>query len=336
MVSRNTTIDLMRLAGILLIILAHVNPPNVLFQIRTFDVPMMVFVSGMSYYYSGKTNVRIVPYILSRFKRLVLPVWVFFSLFFSFIYAFGVTSFTNDLTIKTIILTFMLSGFGYVWIIKVFLLVALLSPLLTLLANRVSGYFISILAFFFLMISLLISKLIPHPTPFIIYFLINDIIIPCISYGSVFILGYKALSLSKKQIYFSIAMFSTIFIAYIACNYFQYGRIDMPQSYKYPPTLYYVAFSLIMTFTVFMIIKSLKIGKINPLFEFASSNTIWIYLWHIPVVEFFKRNDSNTNFIIKYLSAIVIASTIVCIQTLIVNKIVWSKKKSIIKTVFTG
>lgn len=48
---RNMTVDAMRCFGLLLIILAHVSPPDTLFQIRTFDVPMMVFISGMSYFY---------------------------------------------------------------------------------------------------------------------------------------------------------------------------------------------------------------------------------------------------------------------------------------------
>ncbi len=75
---RNVTIDILRLCGLLLIMLAHVNPPNIIFQIRTFDVPMMVFVSGVSYYLSKKANVDFFSYAYSRFKRLVLPVWIFY------------------------------------------------------------------------------------------------------------------------------------------------------------------------------------------------------------------------------------------------------------------
>ncbi len=44
--NRNVVVDLMRFLGIALIILAHVEPPNIIFQARTFDVPMMVFVSN--------------------------------------------------------------------------------------------------------------------------------------------------------------------------------------------------------------------------------------------------------------------------------------------------
>lgn len=83
MVRRDTTIAVMRAIGLMLIILAHVSPPNILFQLRTFDVPMMLFVSGMSYFIAAKKNVSLVPYVISRFKRLVLPAWIFITIFLS-------------------------------------------------------------------------------------------------------------------------------------------------------------------------------------------------------------------------------------------------------------
>ncbi len=64
---RDVTIDILRVCGLLLIMLAHVNPPNLIFQIRTFDVPMMVFVSGVSYFLSKKADVSYFSYAFSRF-----------------------------------------------------------------------------------------------------------------------------------------------------------------------------------------------------------------------------------------------------------------------------
>lgn len=86
---RDKTIDIMRVIGIMLIILAHVSPPEFLFQLRTFDVPMMIFISGMSYYVASKKDVKIVPYVKSRFRRLVVPAWIFITLFYITIYVFN-------------------------------------------------------------------------------------------------------------------------------------------------------------------------------------------------------------------------------------------------------
>ena len=47
--SRDFTIDMLRFVGVSLILLAHIVPPDGLFQLRSFDVPLMIFVSGLSY-----------------------------------------------------------------------------------------------------------------------------------------------------------------------------------------------------------------------------------------------------------------------------------------------
>lgn len=51
---RDSSVDYLRVVGLLLIILAHVHAPKIVHQIRTFDVPLMVFTSGMCYAISSK------------------------------------------------------------------------------------------------------------------------------------------------------------------------------------------------------------------------------------------------------------------------------------------
>ena len=43
---RNYGIDFLKTLGLLLIILAHISAPQWINQIRNFDVPLMVFLSG--------------------------------------------------------------------------------------------------------------------------------------------------------------------------------------------------------------------------------------------------------------------------------------------------
>jgi len=52
--SRVVQIDILRFIGLSLIVFAHVKPPTILFEIRSFDVPLMLFISGMSYVIAGK------------------------------------------------------------------------------------------------------------------------------------------------------------------------------------------------------------------------------------------------------------------------------------------
>lgn len=326
----------MRLLGILLIILAHVNPPNIIFQARTFDVPMMIFISGMSYSISGKSSVKIVPYMISRFKRLVLPVWFFFSLFFLYAYLFNYADLQDRITIKTIALTFLLSGFGYVWIIKVFLLIALLSPLLTLVANKFNGYSLSIVSMALLIISSLLYKTVPIGHYVIINSLITDIFIPCISYGAVFLLGYRSMSFTKKKVLFSLSVNLFAFIVCVAINLANHEGLAGPQQYKYPPTIYFISFSLVMTWIIYVTFNKINVKELNGVIKFISSNTIWIYLWHIPVVEYFKASNMNWNFAIKYIIAVVISTSITYIQVSLVKKITKGNNKKMINIVFTG
>lgn len=119
MVERDRSIDIIRSLGLLCIILAHVNPPFILFQVRNFDVPLMVFISG--YLFGGKNqtfkSIRdITSYLWKRFVRLVLPVWAFLSLFYSiqhffpFLFKIDYTQYPN-----IILSSYMLmDGFGYV------------------------------------------------------------------------------------------------------------------------------------------------------------------------------------------------------------------------------
>jgi fucose 4-O-acetylase-like acetyltransferase len=79
---RDFGLDVLKVVGLFCIILAHVKPVDIVFQVRNFDVPLMVFLSGFSFYISGGVKGSYREYFFKRVKRLVIPVWIFFCLFF--------------------------------------------------------------------------------------------------------------------------------------------------------------------------------------------------------------------------------------------------------------
>ena len=332
---RNVIIDAMRFLGLLLIMLAHVNPPGPIFQIRTFDVPMMVFVSGMSFFLSKKSDISFITYSLSRFKRLVLPVWAFLTLFFSCIYLFKPEGFLDLLSFKIIASTFMLNGFGYVWVIRVFLVIAILSPLYVYIAEKANGYITSLIALTMLLCSLAASTINYENESKLIGHLFYDVIFPAISYGAVFIIGYKFIHFKNLEKIFLLLLFTLSLLIYVAYNYVTHNAIYGPQTYKYPPTLYYISFSIVMIMIVNYALNILLDKKQLPsIILKISSNTIWIYLWHIPVVEFFYRYNTGLNFIVKYILAVGISTTIALIQTSLIKRIFQNSKA--IRNIFTG
>lgn len=335
LMQRNMTIDVMRVMGLLLIILAHVNPPGILFQFRTFDVPMMIFVSGVSYYLSKASNMNFTTYSLSRFQRLVFPVWAFLIIFFSVLYVFKPLRFMGLLTVDNIISTFLLGGFGYVWIIRVFLIISILSPFYAYFIKELNGYLTTLLSLLLLLLSLSIFVFTDVDHPNNRYSFISDVILPTISYGAVFILGYRFLTYSKIQVLFTFFVFLAVFITYVIYNYLAHEVVYGPQVYKYPPTLYYISYSVIITIVIYYLIeKYLPAARLPSILFSMSSNTIWIYLWHIPVVEYFYRYNPSVNFIIKYVFAVFIATILALTQKKIIVK--FFSKYRIMKVIFTG
>lgn len=58
MQDRDESLDILRSIAFIGLIIAHVNPPVFLMQLRNFDVPMMVFISGVAFAMSpGRKNV---------------------------------------------------------------------------------------------------------------------------------------------------------------------------------------------------------------------------------------------------------------------------------------
>lgn len=132
--TRDISLDYIRLIGIFLIILAHIpDVPSVVMAIRRFDVPLMVIISG--YLFSKVQTIEeknISIYLSKRFKRLVLPVWVFLCIFFTAIVLIvKIIGYRYPFTLEQICRSFfLLDGIGYVWIIRIYLFVALIGPYL--------------------------------------------------------------------------------------------------------------------------------------------------------------------------------------------------------------
>ena len=129
-VANKEQINLLKTIGLLLIVLSHVSPGYFLMQLRVFDVPLMVLISGYlaeSSYSRAKT---VFQYYLKRFLRLYVPTALFLTFFFLF-YDYTITPlpFSQIQIIRSYALLFS-QTIGYVWIIRVFLLCALIVPLI--------------------------------------------------------------------------------------------------------------------------------------------------------------------------------------------------------------
>ena len=133
---REPSIDILRFIGLSLLILAHVDSPYLLKQIRMFDVPMMVFISGLSY--GGKRIDNTGHFYWSRIKRLLIPVWTFIPIYLlphALLQSLGLLD--SGFTWIGFFESFLFYGdaMGYIWIFKVFIIVMLATPILIKLNN---------------------------------------------------------------------------------------------------------------------------------------------------------------------------------------------------------
>lgn len=317
---RNYRIDLLRFIGLSMIIFAHIGSYGVLFQIRNFDVPLMVLVSGMSFGLSYKMNEKYFNYLWKRVKRLVFPVWIFLTIYFTSLLMLDPQSL--DLDLKTVITSYLLiNGIGYVWIIKVFILVAMISPLIFKLHTGITSHkkYFFVLALVFIIyefIRYLSLPYIQNGTGKAI----SNITHYIVPYGVVFAVGLRMPILKNVQIkYLSIVSFLLFSISALAL-YFIYDQLIATQNYKYPPSIYYFSYALFVSCTLWLysekidtIFKKIKIEKVVT---FMAHNSIWIYLWHIPIVKYF-----NAHFLIKYIIVISLATILTFIQVHLVKKI---------------
>lgn len=316
--SRDIRFDILKAIGLFCIILAHtISKENLLFQFRNFDVPLMVIVSGALFYYSCQNKkYSFWNYVKRRIPRLMAPVWCFLVFFFSFTYLKSLLLEQKyPFSSKNVIESFLLlDGIGYVWIIRVFVAIAILSPLLLKLRHSLSSnkQFLECLSIIYITYEILVNLIgnLSHPVTnnavidwfvrkifFIGYYIgVKEILFLAIPYGCLFGLGMMLTKLSKRSVACILAFFLSVFLI-LAIYYAQEaGHFVFSQDYKYPPQLYYLSYSIFMSLTLYLGINFLyketqvhqKIKGLTNFLVFVSSSSLWIYLWHIFFLKYWK------------------------------------------------
>ncbi|MGP1718259.1 MAG: acyltransferase family protein [Methylophilus sp.] len=336
---RDDRIDILRFIGLSMIILAHVDPPGLLFQLRNFDVPLMILVSAMSFGLSYKANEPYPSYVWKRIKRLVFPVWAFLTTYFLTIYIFNPGS--DELDSTTVLTSYtLLEGIGYVWIIRVFLLVALVSPYLYSWHQKTprNRQYFGTLALSFLAYELVRYFSLPYIQPGAGE-LVSAAVLYVIPYGILFALGLRMPQLNTRQVYAIAFMSLAILIFAGVWLFLVYDEVVPTQSLKYPPSIYYFSYALFISSLLWihsgLVDHTIEKFKLKPLVLFVARNSIWVYLWHIPLIK-----TIHTHYLLKYLIAFSVAVMLTYMQIWMIghllNRIQSEPWRKNIKMVFTG
>lgn len=302
--TRDGYIDFLRFLGVTLVMIAHVNAPFMVNQVRSFDVPLMVFVSGLCF--SGReVSASWSKFFWPRIKRLLIPVYIILALYFCFLYVAHIKTTPTRLIYSVFLLN---DGVvGYVWIIRVFLLIMLFTPLMTRISRKLSGTKLSMLLVAIAIVNeLACTVILGMDTSSIIGLVVYNCIPFSLAYGIVFLIGLKTPELcerKKKQVLI-IAIILGI-ICHI-CLYLT-GADYSIFGYKYPPRFPYYIYGIV----VCLLLWTYRLPSVmyNSSFsKFVGRNTIWIYLWHIFMLVI-ANNITHVwycSFLLVYFGAIII------------------------------
>lgn len=336
---RNDRIDILRFIGLAMIILTHSDPSTIILQIRSFDVPLIVLVSGMSFAISYKKE-KYVFYLWKRIKRLLFPVWIFLTALFAFIYSTGY--FAQLISPRIVASSYLLiSGIGYVWIIRVFLMVALVAPAIFNFSENTkshSRYFMIIGAVYICHELLLLA---PRPNlGLLIGSAYENTVLYILPYSAIFAIGLRFLQLSKTEV-IRLSIGSLTVTGIIGTALFAVtGNFHNTFEYKFPPSIYYLSYALGVSGLIYLasdkIIEKIKSMFFYPFIMFIAQNSIWVYLWHIPLIKMIHFPSYY-----KYPFLFAVASIIAYVQVIIVRQVLMPRTNNLIvkknlNILFTG
>ena len=296
-------LDFLKVIALVGIVIAHVSPPSPIFMLRNFDVVLMVVISSILGGVScrgkhegilGDCNNGIkscVLYFMGRFKRLVIPTWILITVYFTYQLITG-----NMYDLKYIMKSYMLTryGMGYVWIVLIFLYVALLIPVYC----RFEKYKKSMLA-------VVVFSYIAYEIFYSLRIGVDSKLLDCtlfyiIPYGFIAFLGMNYHEFSdrtKKRIIFG---FSVIFFVLLVAYWIKTGSIQDVQRAKYPPRAYYISYGLAISYALLYICEHhyLKIYE-NEFIRFVSANSLGIYLCHVMAIQLYELFGLPQNWLLE-------------------------------------
>lgn len=302
---RDHYIDFLRAIGLILLIGVHVDAPDWYVPLRSFDVPLMVFVSALCYKPQGGGYLA---YARKRFIRLYKPVFIFLTLFFlaetaSYI-LFG-RPILNYLQILGSYLLLNSPSIGYVWIMRVFIIMALAIPFWYNLSQRISWIHLCVITFSLIFIQPMIISAINLIEWKILRYALNETLPYLIGYSAIALPAFKIKTLGSKPTIITIVIMLCAIIMICVIN----GSVS-PQRYKYPPQSLYILYGLFCSICLW----SLKpvIGKLSMISSkaigYVSSNSMWIYLWHIvPVYMVAHFSSIFTSWPVRYIFVLSVA-----------------------------
>ena len=320
-------IDRLKVLGLFLVILAHVDLPLWLAKLRSFDVPLLVFVSA---YLARRTykGDNIISYYKKRFVRLAVPAWIF-ACFFWIVQSIVLSPPTFADIIMGVTFQRDTNLLGMLWVIWVYIVCALLIPIISKMNNSFKTHFWGVLL-------LILYQVLCSCTLLSENRVLYCTIFTAIPYGFITYLGYWYSNMNTKNKY-TLSLGSLLVFCLMTLGlWLRNGNVFPVTDYKYPAQIYYLCYAIPIVVLLFELLPRFDKYKASRIVQFISKSSLWIYLWHILILYAVKMIIENPAYWwLQYMIVIVISVCVTWIQNKAVDCLI-AKFKWKVLMIFKG
>jgi peptidoglycan/LPS O-acetylase OafA/YrhL len=284
MKKRDVGLDALRMLGIFTIMLAHAEPPAWLYQLRNFGTPLLIVASGLATAVTYRSReIETSTFYMKRLAKLIMPAWIFIPIFYGvFFLSFRLVGQPFPFNFETILDTFAFSGIEGVWILKVYIILALVTPWALRIDRRItdSRIYITFLILAYVTYEGIVWEITPRIPPRFHAMLVSNIF-PAIPYSLLFIYGMRLDRMRKRSVLLAALLGGAVFSTMAYIKYVGSGGFVQTQEFKYPPTLYYLSYGFLFLNLFYLAKDTISARLPSRWVLWVSSNSLWIYLWHI-------------------------------------------------------
>jgi peptidoglycan/LPS O-acetylase OafA/YrhL len=216
-----------------------------------------------------------------------------------------------------------MEGIGYVWVIRVLFLVAIIAPFAkkALSSNRQRLFGLSF-GFCYIAYEFAARYFLGANNGWL-GVILKEFVFYAVPYGLIMVISMSMRQLNLRRRFLGAVLLLLMFACMVGWFYITAGAFVPSQRYKYPPTFYYLSYAVGVSLLLSGLVELLQIGStfLGRILAWIGKRTMWTYLWHISILYLLSWVHFESNFIIMFLVVCIAAVSIVVIQERILKLI---------------
>lgn len=206
-------------------------------------------------------------------------------------------------------------GIGFVWVMRIFLLMAIASPFVVYASTKIKDWIYFLLMVVIIAIQYLLCAIDVPAVKENIFF--NQYLLYTLGYLPFLLGGVKMKDCSPR---FSVAIIIIMIVYIVLMLSFNNDIRFLDLSHKYPPREDFIVYGIMVSMILLLSKKLLHRISNYSFFQFVGKNTMWIYWWHVPIVLTLNSILKNNMWPIVFIFTLFTACILFYFQYKIVDK----------------